>query len=119
MISTEPPHSPQNTFLRIRSRACLGIVPHSTAARAVNCSFAMSGKILEQEAERKKFSRERRDEIAQTLLGINVRRLTLKRAATGGWAIPKKEVANTRRLVRESVQSINQFASELGSRRQT
>jgi signal transduction histidine kinase len=78
----------------------------------------MSGKILEQEAERKKFSRERRDEIAQTLPGINVRRLTLKRAATSGWAMPKKEVVNTRRLVQESAQSIKQFASEFDSRRQ-
>ena len=68
---------------------------------------------MAQEAERKRLSRELRDEIAQTLLGINVRLLTLKRAATGNRATLKKEIANTQRLVQKSVQSINQFASEL------
>ena len=68
-----------------------------------------------QEAERKKISHELRDEIAQTLLGIKVRLLTLKRAAKGGTTSLKKEIANTQRLVRKSVQSINQFARELDS----
>ena len=68
-----------------------------------------------QEAERKKISRELRDEIAQTLLGINVRLLTLKKAAKGNTANLKKEIANTQRLVQESVRSINQFAHELDS----
>ena len=66
-----------------------------------------------QEAERKKISHDLRDEIAQTLLGINVRLLTLKAAAKGDTANLKEEIANTQRLVRESVQSINQFAHEL------
>jgi len=66
-----------------------------------------------QEAERKKISHELRYEIAQTLLGINVRLLTLKWAAKGNKASLKKEIANTQRLVRTSVQSINQFAHEL------
>jgi len=66
-----------------------------------------------QETERKRISRELRDEIAQTLLGINVRLLTLKAAAKGDTANLKEEIANTQRLVRESVQSINQFAHEL------
>jgi signal transduction histidine kinase len=69
-----------------------------------------------QEAERKKISHELRDEIAQTLLGIKVRLLTLKRAAKGGTASLKKEIANTQRLVRQSVRSINQFAHELDQR---
>ena len=69
-----------------------------------------------QEAERKKISRELRDEIAQTLLGINVRLLTLKKAAKGNTANLKKEIAKTQRLVQESVQSINQFARELDIR---
>ena len=71
-----------------------------------------------QEAERKKISRELRDETAQTLLGINVRLLTLKKAARGNKANLKKEIANTQRLVQQSVQSINQFARELDLRRQ-
>jgi signal transduction histidine kinase len=66
-----------------------------------------------QEAERKKISHDLRDEIAQTLLGINVRLLTLKAAAKGDTANLKEEIAQTQRLVRESVQSINQFAREL------
>jgi len=68
-----------------------------------------------QEAERKKISHELRDEIAQTLLGIKVRLETLRRAAEGGTASLKKEIANTQRLVQESVRSINQFAHELDS----
>ena len=67
-----------------------------------------------QEAERKKISRELHDEVAQTLLGINVRLLTLKRAARGDTANLKKEIANTQHLVKESLQSIKRFARELG-----
>lgn len=66
-----------------------------------------------QEAELKKISQDLRDKVAQTLLGINVRLLNLKKAAKGSTANLKKEIANTQRLVRESVQSINQFLSEL------
>jgi two-component system chemotaxis response regulator CheB len=69
--------------------------------------------LMAQEAERKRISHDLRDEIAQTLLGINVRLLTLKKAAKGNRATLKKEIANTQRLVQESVQAINQFASEL------
>jgi signal transduction histidine kinase len=68
-----------------------------------------------QEAERKQISRDLRDEIAQTLLGINVRLVALKKAAKGNRATLQKEIANTQRLVQKSVQSINQFASELNT----
>jgi len=71
-----------------------------------------------QEAERKKISRELRDEIAQTLLGLNVRLLTLKKAAKGNVASLKKAIANTQRLVQDSVRSINEFARELDRRQQ-
>ena len=73
--------------------------------------------LTEQEAERKKISHELRDGIAQTLLGIKVRLLTLNRAAKGGTASLRKEIANTQRLVQESVKSINQFAHELDRHR--
>jgi signal transduction histidine kinase len=66
-----------------------------------------------QEGERLKISRELQDEIAQTLLGINVRLLGLKTAAKGNTANLGKEIASTRQLVEESVQSINRFAREL------
>ena len=72
--------------------------------------------LMVQEAERKKLSRELRDEIAQTLMGINVRLLTLKRAATGNKVTLKKEIAYMQRLVQESVRSVHQFARELDHR---
>lgn len=71
-----------------------------------------------QEAELKKISRELQDEVAQTLLGINVRLLTLKMAARGDTANLKKEIANTQHLVKESLQSIKRFARELGIQKQ-
>jgi len=66
-----------------------------------------------QEAERKKISHELQDEVAQTLLAINVRLLTLKKAARGGKANLTKEIASTQRIVEESVKSINRLAHEL------
>ena len=53
------------------------------------------------------------DEIAQTLLGINVRLLTLKRAAKGSPETLAQEIARTERLVEESMQSIDRFAQGL------
>jgi signal transduction histidine kinase len=66
-----------------------------------------------QEAERKKISHELRDEVAQTLLGINVRLLILKKAAQGNRVMLKNEIAKAQRLVQKSVRSINQFALKL------
>ena len=60
-----------------------------------------------------KISRERHDEVAQRLLGVNVRLLTLKKAAQGNTANLKKEIAKTQRIVEESVQSINRFARDV------
>lgn len=71
------------------------------------------GILSAQEAERKKISRDLRDEIAQTLLSINVRLVTLKKGAWGDAADLKKEIADTQRLVQDSVRSINRFAREL------
>ena len=53
------------------------------------------------------------DEIAQILPGINVRLLTLKKAAALNARGFKKDIASTQRLVEESVQSVNRFAREL------
>jgi signal transduction histidine kinase len=73
-------------------------------------------EVLEaQETDRKHISRELQDEIAQTLLSINVRLLALKTAAQGDTVDLKKEIANTQRLVEDSVRSIHRFARSLGS----
>jgi len=72
-----------------------------------------------QEDKRKRISRELHDEIAQTLLGINVRLLTLKKEAAidaGGF---KKEIASTQRVVDKSVKSIKRFAREFGIHHRT
>jgi signal transduction histidine kinase len=65
-----------------------------------------------QEDKRKKISRDLHDEIAQTLLGINVRLLTLKNEAAINASSLKKEIVNTQRLVDNSVKSIKRFARE-------
>lgn len=69
--------------------------------------------ISAQEDERSKISRELHDEVAQTLLGINVRLLTLKKDASFNTKGLKKKIASTQRLVEESVRSINRFAYDL------
>jgi signal transduction histidine kinase len=67
-----------------------------------------------QEDERQKISRQLHDEIAQTLLGINVRLLTLKKAAKGNAEILQEEIDTTQRLVQQSVRTIHRFAHECG-----
>jgi signal transduction histidine kinase len=67
-----------------------------------------------QEEERKKISRELQDEIAQTLLGINVRLLSLKQRARGNTKNFKNEISSTQQLVAKSARSMRQVASEIG-----
>ena len=75
----------------------------------------MARKILSaQKTERKKMSLQLQDEIAQTLLGIHVRLLALKKEAAANSAGLNKEIATTQRLVEESVKTINRFAREFG-----
>jgi signal transduction histidine kinase len=109
-----------------------GIARRKTAEKALRASGGQSKKLLEkshslqnhlrdlahqimatQEIKRKEISHELQDEIAQTLLGINVRLLTLKNDATIDATGFKKEIASTQRLVEESIKSINRFAREL------
>jgi signal transduction histidine kinase len=72
-----------------------------------------------QEDKRKKISRDLHDEIAQTLLGINVRLLTLKKEAAINASGLKKEIASTQRLVDKSVKSIKRFAREFSIHNRT
>jgi signal transduction histidine kinase len=65
-----------------------------------------------QEDKRKKLSHDLQDEIAQTLLGINVRLLTVKKAAGRSAKSLQKEIASTQRLVDMSVKTIQRFARE-------
>ncbi len=65
-----------------------------------------------QEDERKKISRELQNEIAQTLLGINVRLLTLKSEARSNTKGLKNEIASTQRLVLKSAKSVRRVARE-------
>ena len=72
------------------------------------------GILSAQEDERRKTSHQLHDEIAQALIAINLRLLTLKKAARVSTASLKKEIASTQRLVRESVKRVEQFAHEFG-----
>jgi signal transduction histidine kinase len=67
-----------------------------------------------QEDKRKQISHKLQDEIAQSLLGINVRLLSLKKEAALNAQGFKKDIASTQRLVDQSVQSIKRFACEFG-----
>jgi len=72
-----------------------------------------------QEEKRTKISRGLHDEIAQTLLGIHVRLLTLKQEATVNTRGFKKEIASTQRLVENSVKTMKRFAREFGNQHGT
>jgi len=69
--------------------------------------------LVDQEDERKKISAELQNEIAQTLLGINVRLNSLKREFRQHRKGFKNEIASTQRLVVKSAKSICRFAREL------
>lgn len=68
-----------------------------------------------QEADRRKISVELQDEIAQTLVGINLRLLSLKHEARSNSKGLKNDIASTQRLVVKSVQSVRRVAREFGS----
>ncbi|HEY5232786.1 MAG TPA: histidine kinase [Verrucomicrobiae bacterium] len=67
-----------------------------------------------QEDDRTSISRELQDEIAQTLLGINVRLLSLKQQARNSTKGFKNEIASTQRLVLKSANSVRRIAREFG-----
>jgi signal transduction histidine kinase len=74
----------------------------------------LSHHVLEaQENERTRISRELQDEIVQTLVGINVRLLTLQKEAHTNSDGIKKHIANAQRLVVRSAKSVDRMAQEL------
>jgi len=72
--------------------------------------------LAEQENEREEISHNLQDEIAQTLLGINVRLLCLKHEAHNKSQGLKKEIANTQKLVLNSAKSVRNAARKLKTR---
>ncbi|MHB8524424.1 MAG: histidine kinase, partial [Limisphaerales bacterium] len=72
-----------------------------------------------QEDKRRKISHDLQDEIAQTLLGINVWLLTLRKAAGLNAGDLQKEIARTQGLVAKSMESIKRFARECGKHHET
>jgi signal transduction histidine kinase len=68
-----------------------------------------------QENEREKISRELQNEVAQTLLGINVRLLSLKKETKVSTKGFKNEIASTQRLVTRSARSMRRVTRQFGT----
>jgi signal transduction histidine kinase len=68
-----------------------------------------------QESKRRKFSRDLQNDLAQTLLGINVRLLSLEQESRNNTGRLKNEIANTQRLVIKSARSMRRVARKFGS----
>ena len=76
----------------------------------------MARKVLSaNEAERKKMSNQLNDEIAQSLLGINLRMLALKKEISLNQENLAKEIAATQRLVDDSANIIRRLAQEFST----
>jgi signal transduction histidine kinase len=75
--------------------------------------------LVAQENEREKLSHELRDEIAQTLLALNVRLLLLKQTARNKAGGLKNEIASAQRLVVKSATLVRRLARELDHHRPT
>jgi signal transduction histidine kinase len=110
-----------------------GIVRRKTVEAALKKSGKHFGKLLKdslniqeglrqlthqvfaaQEEERRQIGRELQDEVAQTLLGINVRLHSLKKEARRNTKGLKNEIASAQRLVVKSAQSVRRVAREYG-----
>ena len=66
-----------------------------------------------QEDQRHKISHDLQDEIAQILLGINVRLLSLNLVRRGSSKVLKEEIASTQQLVAESAGAVRKLARAL------
>jgi signal transduction histidine kinase len=115
-----------------------GIARRKSAEQALKKSGERSNKLLEEsrrlqkhlqhlthrilsahEDKRRKISHDLQDEIAQTLLGINIRLLALKKEAGLNAEGLQNEIASTRRLVDKSVEGIKRFAREYRKHHET
>lgn len=68
-----------------------------------------------QEIKRRRASLQLRDEIAQTLLAISLRLLTLRTSAKASTENLEREIAETQQLVQQSVSTIQRLAHEFGT----
>ena len=128
-----------NRTLRVRTaessasaqQLARGVAQRQVAEAALKSSGTVHAKLLEEahrlqtdwrhlthdvllahEDERQRISGQLHDDIAQTLLGINVWLLTLKTAAEANTKNLKKEIDNTQRLVKASAKRVKRFAHE-------
>jgi signal transduction histidine kinase len=75
--------------------------------------------LVAQEDERKKISHELQDEIAQNLLGINVRLLLLKQTTRSEAKGLRNQIASAQRLVIKSSTLVRRLAHELDNHQPT
>lgn len=75
----------------------------------------MRKMLAAQEGERRESSRKLQDEIAQILVAIHVRLLTLKEAVKANTESLKIEIAETQALVKHSIQTIHRLEHECGN----
>jgi signal transduction histidine kinase len=75
--------------------------------------------LLAQESERGKISRKLHDEIAEVLLGINVRLLMLEQKGARDASALLKDIASTQRLVDKSVHTLRRTTRKLRRRDET
>lgn len=110
--------------INARKRAEAALRHNETASRELRADLgngerhlqAVAHRILAAtESERKKMSRQLNDEIAQTLMGINIRLLTLKHEATANSANLTEEIETTQHLIEDCVILINRLADEFSN----
>ena len=83
-------------------------------SQVLECQLqAMAGKIRSaSEDERKKMSTHLNDEIAQTLVGIHLRLIALKKMIAANDKSVNMEIATIQRLVEDSAEIINRLVNE-------
>ena len=74
----------------------------------------LSNRILvTQEEERKRISRELHDEVGQSLTAISVGLAIFDKKAAGNPAITSQKIAETQKLIQETMETVHRFAHEL------